>query len=63
VCLRQALRAKLADGGVISYTLSSDIESLADWADVATWYRIDKDGFNRKFKLIVADQKGQSCGF
>jgi len=52
-----ALRARLAEGDVISYILASNIEILADWAGLATWSQIDKDDFNQKFQLIVSDGK------
>ena len=52
-----ALRVKLAEGDVISYILASNIEFIADWAGIASWSQIEKDGFNRKFDLIVFDEK------
>ena len=52
----EALRAKLADGDVISYILASKIEFLVDWANIARLAKIKKNGFNQKFKLIVDDK-------
>jgi hypothetical protein len=51
-----ALQARLQEGGVISYVVRSGITYLADWEGIAEWSRITKDGFDRKFKLIVDDK-------
>ena len=58
-----ALRARLAEGDVISYILRSKIEFLADWAGIAQWSQITKDGFNQQFKLLVLDRNANLAVF
>ena len=53
----EALRAKLVDGSVLGYAVASKIKYIVDWFGIGTWSRSDKDGFNRKFQLIVSDRK------
>jgi hypothetical protein len=52
-----ALRARIKEGGVSSYVLRSSIMFLADWYGIAGWSRIEKENFNRKFQVIVADKQ------
>ena len=59
-----ALRAKLAEGGVIPYVVRNNkIEYIADWAGFAQWSQIEKAGFNQKFKLIVDDKDANLAVF
>jgi hypothetical protein len=51
-----ALRARLQEGSVIPYVVRSDIAYLADWEGIAGWAQITKEGFNRKFSVIVDDK-------
>ena len=51
-----ALRAKIKEGDVIAYILRSDIMYIADWVGMAKWALIEKDGFDRKFQLLVDDK-------
>jgi hypothetical protein len=53
----EALRAAARDGGVTSYLLRSEATYLADWYGMASWAKIDKEGFNSHFELIVADER------
>jgi hypothetical protein len=59
----EALRARLTEGGVISYILRTKIQYLADWEGLATWSHSERDGFNQKFKLIVDDKKANLAVF
>lgn len=58
-----ALRAKLDGDNVIGYVVNSNITYLADWAGLAVWAKIEKDGFNKKFKLIVHDNNNNLAVF
>lgn len=58
-----ALRARLAEGDVISYILASKIQLLVDWVGIAQWSQIEKDRFNQKFRLILDDRNANLAVF